>query len=864
MRRLSTTIVAMLAGVMLATPVPAQQLSVQLPDSDAQEQSAPEALAEKQIPRPQHSGRGPVSELYVRLSSVGLDPKRVHRIRDAYIDREDLHIRLEDGIIAFSESVDGRVTAAFFEGEGEVLLRPPDRLEQWSMNVFTGSPILSERIITAFLRFNDDTLTELAPAFRPVGMEEAAAFIRKWDAATRQLASAGALRTATTILNGHTVQADGSVTDVRDPEDRFLLTRVFGQAFGVFDVLFDTTQAEQIIVGSPTRAEGSYDIWTSFPMRSVRQVRGTQTARETIVTQASAEAGIPAPFRIPSYKLNVRIIPPTTIEVDARLETVILSADQKVLRFELARDLQLSDVYSNGEPVAFLQNEAVQGSALSRRGNDVIAVVLPRAPVQGEKLSLRLLYKGDVLADAGGGLMYIGARGFWYPNRGLEMSDYDVEYRYPGSWTLASTGRRVSQSQVDGEVAARYVSDRPIPFAGFNLGKYTTASAKAGTVEIVTYAAPGLESNFPRKGTDVVLMPDPQAPGSNTQVPVLPSEPSPARNAQLIADRAARDIDFLSRRLGPFAYSGLSIAQMPGAMSQSWPGLIYLSTFVFLSPEERQSAKLSRSAELVFGHLMQTHETAHQWIGDLIIWESYREQWIVEALSNYCALLKLEAENPAIFKEILEHYRTELLAENENRVEFTDAGPVTLGVRLNSSRFPDAYNKISYGRGTWLFHMLRHLLIENPESRAANVRPGPDEPFFRVLRKMRQQFEGRSITTRDLQLLFEQELPDSISYEGKKSLDWFFDTWVNGTSVPSFGFADIRFTTAGGAPVVTGKIVQQHAPDVLVTSVPVYTAAGELLGRVFVEGPETRFRFRVPAGTRRITLDPYDTLLRRR
>src|ERR1043166_3143264 len=55
---------------------------------------------------------GPGTALYQKLASAGLDPKAVYSVRDASLDREDLHITLEDGVIGFLESVDGRVTGA--------------------------------------------------------------------------------------------------------------------------------------------------------------------------------------------------------------------------------------------------------------------------------------------------------------------------------------------------------------------------------------------------------------------------------------------------------------------------------------------------------------------------------------------------------------------------------------------------------------------------------------------------------------------------------------------------------------------------------------------------------------------------------
>src|SRR5437762_2166446 len=65
---------------------------------------------------------GPVLPLYRELRSVGLNPQQVFKIRDADIDRQDIHLSLNDGLIAFTMAVDGKVTGAYFEGEGEVLV----------------------------------------------------------------------------------------------------------------------------------------------------------------------------------------------------------------------------------------------------------------------------------------------------------------------------------------------------------------------------------------------------------------------------------------------------------------------------------------------------------------------------------------------------------------------------------------------------------------------------------------------------------------------------------------------------------------------------------------------------------------------
>src|SRR5579871_6384292 len=48
---------------------------------------------------------GPVLPLYRALRAVALDPQKVYTIRDADLDREDVHISLNDGTIAFTQGV---------------------------------------------------------------------------------------------------------------------------------------------------------------------------------------------------------------------------------------------------------------------------------------------------------------------------------------------------------------------------------------------------------------------------------------------------------------------------------------------------------------------------------------------------------------------------------------------------------------------------------------------------------------------------------------------------------------------------------------------------------------------------------------
>ncbi len=809
----------------------------------------------------------PAENLYLQLGNIGLDPSRVYRVRGASLSRGDIQLSLEDGTIGFTQDVMGQVTGAFFEGEGEILLSPPNEVERRSMGLFTGMAILEERFATAYLRFNDDVLSELRPDLRDA--EDKPEFVERWNATAKNMASGDAMRLLLTFSRMLPTSAGSIETETApaNPKpDRFLHARVQGTKLGVFDVFFDSTAGEQVFAGQSkagTNGETYYDVWTSFSLTSARQ---SQREHATEEEGASAHDDRVA---LRKFVITTEVLPPKQIHAKAVVQCEVREGGARTLLFELSRTLQIEDLQLDGVPVEFIHNPALEGTELSRRGNDVVAVVMPKPLKKGQKFELTFVYSGEVLAQAGDGLLYVGARGTWYPNRGLEMAAFDLQFSYPQGWTLVATGKQApfatdSVASTSGEQTSRWVSDRPIPVAGFNLGKYREVSSKAGDVEVETYATQGVERDFPRAEIQVVE----QSHQSPIQPPaklVLPTQVPPTLNEVHVGDAAAHAVRYLADRFGPFPYSHLALTQLPGRESQGWPGLIFLSSYAFLDPHEREQLHYSPERMLLVD-AVPAHETAHQWWGDLVAWSSYRDQWYTEGLANYCALMMLQENNPEGFRQVMNMYRLELMEKNKDGVAPMDAGPVTLGTRLLSSHFPRGYDSISYGRGAWLFHMLRTML-NDAAKQEKNGGASADDLFVGALRKVRQRYEGRMISTRELLDTFAEDLPPTLRYEGRKSLDWFLDGWVNGTSLPSLELKGVKFVPKGSESIVSGTILQKDAPRELVTSVPVYAVMGGkrfvLLGRVFADGGESSFRLPAPAGTRKLVLDPYETVLTR-
>src|SRR5258708_19443652 len=112
--------------------------------------------------------------------------------------------------------------------------------------------------------------------------------------------------------------------------------------------------------------------------------------------------------------------------------------------------------------------------------------------------------------------------------------------------------------------------------------------------------------------------------------------------------------------------------------------------------------------------------------------------------------------------------------------------------------------------------MLRTMLREAGDGKS-------DALFFAALKGLLAGSTNHKISTRDLQRAFEQVMPPSLNYEGRKSLDWFFDSWVNGADLPQFNLHGVRLASSGSTVKVSGAIPQQFARKHMSTPVPLYS-----------------------------------------
>jgi hypothetical protein len=778
-------------------------------------------------------------ELLKQLNSLALDPTQVYAIRNAHITRGGMDLYLNRGFIAFMTPVQGEITGAIFWGEGEVLMTPPNRAEKRNLAQFTHSPILDEKIESIYLRFTDHTSQELLAASSkpdPDDPEQPGPVVEQWAAVAESLNVETSVRILTDLLG--------------DRNHPYFYARVKGVDLGVFEITDDERLSEPLSIAALRKigSETFTDVWCSFP------THGTQT---------DPTASLDSPARALAYTLDVRVYPNHSLEGRAEVQLESRSQQDRVISFDLSRWLAVTGVEDDqGHSIAVIGGQPPGGDITQARANDHIDVVLPHPYPAGARYRLVFHYHGNVITDVGNGVLYVGARGTWYPNTDLGLpSQYDMTFHYPRKLVLVATGARVEEKTSEQESESRWKSDGVFRMAGFNLGSYNSAERRTGKTIVTVYATGEAESSLESRHntvqeTPVAIPKLRQAVISTSQTAPLPLEP--AALLDKVADTASQAVQFFSTLFGPYPYPRLAIAQAPGRFGQGWPELVYLPTPAFLQKSERTEMGLNRGGNDPMGSSIIAHEIAHQWWGNLLGWQTYHDQWLSEGLASYAEALFIGQNKNGTreFHDLLRLYKHDLLARTREGSTVESGGPIWLGQRLSSSMDPDGYSNIVYKKACWVLNMLRGVMTD--------PKTDSDARFFRMLRDFVSQYQGQSVSTEDFIHRADKYMTAENDLEHDHKLDWFFNEWVYDTGIPEYTLKTDVHALATGQYEVKGTITQGDVPadfEMPVRMLALYAGNKRAtLGQVVVGSEEARFKFITPRKPLRVMIDE-DNLL---
>jgi hypothetical protein len=775
-------------------------------------------------------------ELLAALNRLTLNHQATYKIEASErieLRRGDAKLLFEDGYLGFYAPIDGKITGAVFSGRGHIVAAPRDPVEKQQLALFLGAPVVDQNFSTAYMRFTDGADAELLRQLQAANItpETNSVFNETWDQAVASRNPVHSFRIWSEYYSHSPLP--------------YFAASLAGFTTGPFDFIFDRLRPETQMFGQGRKSSGDtplYDVWSSYHF-------------------PGAEAPGPA-FRALSYKIDAGIRSDNTLTGEAVVRIRAERAGERLVSFELTRQLGVESATVAGKSLFAFPDENTNPADRAASGNDILYILLPEPAAAGQEFDLTLRFRGNVIHDAGNGVLFVGARGSWYPHLGdaAEFSDYDLTLRWPRKLRLAATGAKLEEREEGDQRVGHWRTEKPASVAGFNLGEYVLGSLPGNGYTIEVYANRQLEQSLlnrlrePDNFIDGVL-PHPYGTPPAARLNIPPPEPSPADALKSLARDIDSSIRFYETYSGAFPLRHLSVSQIPGTFGQGWPGLLYISTYSFLPAEAQQRAGLTSSGQEHFHDLVPFHEVAHQWWGNVVGWSSYRDQWIDEALSNYLSLLFADSQKTPDRKlrVWLERFRKRLLEKDADEIVAAEAGSLVLGSRLNSSKLSAGFDRVVYDKGAWVFHMIREMMRE-PGSK------NPDARFIAFLHTLQTKYAYRALSTDDLQRELEAAMTPAMELEGRHTMEWFFADWIRGTGVPHYKIEySTRRTEKGFA--IRGKLLQSGVPDSFVAPVPIYAGNGTLLGKAIAGGPETAFHFTTPREPGKLVIDPQMTLL---
>jgi hypothetical protein len=186
-----------------------------------------------------------------------------------------------------------------------------------------------------------------------------------------------------------------------------------------------------------------------------------------------------------------------------------------------------------------------------------------------------------------------------------------------------------------------------------------------------------------------------------------------------------------------------------------------------------------------------------------------------------------------------------------------DAGPLWLGLLLNSAKNAGAFNSVVYRKGGYILHMLRSIMYDSKEG---------DRPFVAMMQDFVRQHMNGNASTESFQRVVERHVTPSINVTGDGKMDWFFEEWVYATAIPRYKFDYTLESQADGKCLVKASLTQSEVTDNFVMLVPMYADFdGKIarLGTVRISGNKTvdNLRLMLPRKPSKVMINAFHDVL---
>jgi hypothetical protein len=723
-----------------------------------------------------------------------LEFDRAVEVEEVEILAEPGTIRLGSGVLVPAAAPGGRVFELVFVGEGIFEFTPPNAVETERLELFTTEASLKEPFGRAILAFGNSAaatglLAEEPPARPAAAVRRGASeLFEQWESqgGRGSFGADGALYAAA-LGDPARAQYLGAWLDSRN------LGSVF---FAV-----DPSEAEPVALGRLELVEVEEEPAADDEDEDDDEARG-ETRSEVRATElwvsagpdAAGLTGVAPPAEPAHYTIDVTVLPEEeSIEGAARVDLVVGRSGARVLPMRLHAPLQVSSITDDhGRQLEWL-----------RSGLD-LHVALAEPTIEGLSFFVNVHYSGKLFRTL---KRWLGATSFsgtyvlqdtrnWYPHAGnVDRATYDVTFRWPEKFRLFSTGRTVDSGREGDRIWEQRALDVPCDAFTFQVGEFHVSEEHVGHLDVtIAYnkflgavrteveqnllqatkaALLFYESAFGWLDVDeiaLVVMPR----GRFQELPPDPNLPLPEL-LHPVAANVKIDAGWPARRLVAAPKAHLGLMTLPG-------DLVLERDFVpanFLAEELRPMQEIRIEA--------LAHEIAHQWWGNKVGWQSYRDQWLSEALADFSAvqfMSRISKGKPVYLTGHARRWRRALKQQTPSGRTFESLGPVVLGSRLATRESEAAYRAVVYDKGSVVLGMLARQFGE-PE-------------MLKMLRSVVGQVFYGTIDT-------ETFIAQLEGLSGQ-SLEGFAKEFIYATGVPEFYYTyDVRRADASEW-VIEGRV----------------------------------------------------------
>ena len=778
-------------------------------------------------------------QLYRELRDARLE--YVGQIQGRHFAVDRFAFEFERGDLYLLTPVAGTSTGAVFLGKARVRLDPPDRVERHNLEKLVDEEFFEDELDRAIFRFSDDTgerLRELAEPGSRGNVAKASDFYRDRhkEVFEKRLVNLDA-RVAHDLLGGAGV-------------DGYFLAEIDGKEHDWFTIEVEPLDREEVRVFSFDHNRNLWNTYASFhslveyddvasdteelPLRPHRPEndRWSPSARvpEVVVDlaldnngEARGTAGlvIEALQPMAAVRLGISILLEVT---DVRWAPSANLGPNGTAAHDDAEAPPEDPVRPLGDPLPFVQEKHDRRMS-EDRFEPRVTIELPRIVQPGERFALQIAYEGKFVERLRAGDFFVRDTQNWYPKHpDARRSTFDLTFRVDDRYQVASGGTLVDDTVVDGTRIVRWKVDTPLRAMSFHYGQ----------LEVVDV------------DLDALQIPD-LNPSEMPQITIYPSKRgtgfAPGSRRRTIEDLVG-SLHTYSSYFGPFPFETLQVVETPQLGGQSFGSFLLLSFRTFGGMHTGEA------------ELFRSHETAHQWFGNDVDWESYRDQWISEGFAQYAAALYVlrGRQEEDQFRDMMDAWRYDVLGKINvgqglglkhygfvpaaiRESDGNGSGALVLGTRLNTKDTPFDYRLLAYEKGAYVLHMLRMMLLD-PETR-------DDEAFRQMMRGFVKDFRGGIANTDD----FEAAVSEAFG----EPMDWFFDQWVYGTEVPTYELdLDLVATNDAGSPyALRGEVRQKGVSDGFRMPVPIRFAFDDrdpIVRRVWID--EERVEIDVPLPAR--------------